>query len=115
MRNRVAALCLAGGAVVSMPRDALAQHIPWIVLPLAASPLVAFVLAVTLGVLSKSWRVGLANMALVSAWVGWFVAASNYTTSDLLIWASMVALGLHSLAMAWFVALHVFRRSKTGQ
>jgi hypothetical protein len=42
--------------------------------------------------------------------VTWFVAASNYSTSDLLVWASIAALGLHSLVMVWFIALHAFRR-----
>jgi uncharacterized membrane protein len=112
MSNRVAALLLTSGALAFWPPDAHAQKIPWIVLPLAASPIVAVLLSVVLGVATKSWSVGLGNTALVIVWVVWFVAASNYSTSDLVVWASIVAVGLHSLVMVWFIVLHAFGRAR---
>lgn len=110
--NRTAALVLAGSSVALWPLDAHAQKIPWIVLPLAASPVVAILLSVALGVATRSWWVALANAGLVIVWVLWFVAASKHSTSDLVVWASIVALGLHALGMLWFIGQHVFRRSK---
>ena len=79
-------------------------------LPLAAAPILAVLLAVGLGIVTRSWLVGLANAALVVVWVAWFLAASNYSTSDLFIWASMAALALHSLVMLWLIVVQVVRR-----
>ena len=113
-RRAIGILLLAGAALASWPTHAWAQKIPWIVLPLAASPLLALLLSAFVGVLTKSWRVGLGNGALVVGWVAWFVATSHYSTADLPIWASMVALGVHTLAMAGFIAWRVLRRLRQG-
>lgn len=114
MTQRAVALVLATSAAVFFPSDAHAQQIPWIVLPLVASPIFAFILATTLGVTAKRWSVGLRNVGLVIIWVIWFLAASRYSTSDLVIWASLVALAVHSLIMLWLIALHIFRRMRVG-
>jgi hypothetical protein len=108
----VSVLLLAAIALVSWPPDAHAQKIPWIVLPLASSPLVALMLSGALGIVTRSWLVGLANTALVILWVVWFATASNYSTSDLLIWASIAGLGLHSLAMIGSLSLLALRRGR---
>lgn len=113
-RRAIGILLLAGGALALWPPHAYAQKIPWIVLPLAASPLVALALSAAVGVLAKNWRAGLGNAALVAGWVAWFVATSHYSTADLPIWASMVALGVHTLAMAGFIAWRVLRRLRQG-
>ena len=98
--------------LAAWPPDAHAQRTPWIVLPLAASPIIAVLLSAVLGAVTRSWLVGLANTALVILWVIWFWGASNYSTSDWLVWASIVALGLHTLVIAWFIVLTVFRRKR---
>jgi hypothetical protein len=107
--RRAAALLLAGGIFFLWPSDAHAQKIPWILLPLAVSPFVAVFLSAALGVATKSWSVGLGNTALVIVWVVWFLAASQYSTSDLMVWVPIVALGLHSLVLVCLI-LHAFRR-----
>jgi hypothetical protein len=112
MSKLATTLFLVMGALAAWPTDAHAQRIPWIVLPLAASPIIAVLLSVGLGVATRRWLVGLGSTALVIFWVIWFWVASNYFTSDWLIWASIVALGLHSLAMLWFILLHMVRRMK---
>jgi hypothetical protein len=105
MGGRAAALLLVSGMLATWSLDAQAQKIPWIVLPLAASPIIALFLSIAVGFARKSWLAGLGNTALVVLWVAWFVAASIRSTSDLLIWVPMVALGLHTLAMTgWIVA-----------
>jgi hypothetical protein len=110
MSKRASTLLLASTALAAWSPNAHAQRIPWIVLPLAASPIIAVLLSVVLGALARSWLVGLGNTALVVFWVVWFWVASNFSTSDWLVWASIVALGLHSLVVAWFIVLHLFRR-----
>jgi hypothetical protein len=40
------------------------------------------------------------------------VAASSYTTSDLLVWASIATLSLHCLVMVWLIVLYGFRRAR---
>lgn len=112
MTRRSLALLLAMGAAAFFPSDAHAQKIPWIVLPLVASPIVAVILATAFGVTAKRWSVGLKNVGLVIVWVIWFLTASKYSTSDLVIWASVVALAVHSLVMLWLIVLRVFRRRR---
>lgn len=101
------AFLLAAGPLLLLPSDAHAQKVPWIVLPLAAAPLVAFMLAVILALAARSWSVGLANTGLVFVWVAWFVVASKYVPSDWVIWGSIVALGAHCLVML----LRILRRA----
>jgi hypothetical protein len=98
--------------LVSWPSYAHAQRIPWIVLPLAASPIVAILLSIALGAVTKRWVVGVGNTLLVSFWVIWFWTASNYSTSDWLVWASILALVLHSTVIVCLVAIHAFRRAR---
>jgi hypothetical protein len=62
----------------------------------------------------RSWFVALGNASLVIVWVVWFVAASKYITSDLVIWASIVALGLHLLVMAALLVLHALNASRSS-
>jgi len=112
MIKRAAALLLSSGSVVFWPSVAYAQKVAWIVLPLAVSPVLSLVLSAALGIVTRSWLVGLGNTGVVIVWVAWFVAASKYSTSDLLVWAPIVALGLHAIAMVWLIVLHVFRRAR---
>jgi hypothetical protein len=111
--NRAAALLLATGSLALWPLDAHAQKIPWIVLPLALSPILAIFLSAVLGVVTKSWLVGIASTGIVAAWVAWFAVASKYSTSDLLVWAPIVALGLHLIVMIPWIVLLVFRRARS--
>ncbi|MGH7165815.1 MAG: hypothetical protein ACREIS_09870 [Nitrospiraceae bacterium] len=113
MTKRAAALLLASGSFALWPSDAYAQKVPWIVLPLAVSPVLALSLSVALGVVTRSWLVGLGSTGLVIVWVAWFAAASKYSTSDFMVWAPIVALGLHSIGMVWLIGLHVFRRARS--
>ena len=94
LNTRVAALLLASCAFVLWSSDAYAQKIPWIVVPLAAAPIIAVVFSVALGLMTKSWMVGLGNTGLVFVWGVWFVAASKYSESDLMVWGAIAALGL---------------------
>jgi hypothetical protein len=52
---------------------------------LIAGPRCLFLSAV-LGVVTKSWLVGVASTGLVTVCVAWFAGASKYSTSDLLVW-----------------------------
>jgi hypothetical protein len=112
MTTRVAALLLVGCAFVLWSSDAHAQKIPWIVVPLAVAPIIAVVFSVALGLATKSWMVGLGNTGLVFVWGFWFVAASKYSESDLMVWGAIAALGLHLLVMVSLVVQHAVRRAR---
>jgi fructose-specific phosphotransferase system IIC component len=112
MTTRVAVLLLASGAVALWSSDAHAQKIPWIVLPLAAAPFIAVVFSVVLGFATKSWIVGLGNTGLVFVWGGWFVAASKYSDSDLIVWGAIAALGVHLLVMVSLLVQHAICRAR---
>lgn len=112
MTTRVAALLLASCAFILWSSDAHAQKIPWIVVPLAAAPIIAVVFSVALGLTKKSWMVGFGNMGLVLVWGIWFVAASKYSESDLMVWGAIAALGLHLLVMLWLMVQHAIRRAR---
>jgi len=111
MKGRIAAFLPAAGILAVFPLDAYAQRVPWIVLPLAASPLVALVLAAVVGVAARSWSIGLKHAGLVIFWVIWFLVSSKYVPSDPVIWASLVALGVHCLVMLFLIVRHAFRRN----
>jgi len=112
MTTRFVVSLLLASAVVLWPSDAHAQKIPWIVLPLAAAPMIAVVFCVALGLMTKSWIVGLGNTSLVFVWGIWFVVASKYSDSDFIVWTSIAALGLHLLTMASLVVQHAIRRAR---
>jgi hypothetical protein len=94
--------------------QAQAQRIPTIVIALGLMPLLAAILAIVLGILNRSWLVGVANAALVALWVAWFVAAAMYSKSDLMNWAPIGVLGLHVVTMGCLIGLHAFRRRGAG-
>jgi hypothetical protein len=112
MNRRGAAFLLATGTLALLPLDAYAQKVPWIVLPLVASPLVAILLAGALGVAARSWSIGLKNTGLVIVWVVWFIVAAIYVPSDPVIWASIVALGLHCIVMLFLIVRRGCRRAR---
>jgi hypothetical protein len=104
-----AALALAGFALC-WPPQAHAQRIPDIVVVLAAMPLLAVILAVALGIVTRSWRTGAVHLGLTVLWVLWFVLAAKHLTSDWANWAPIVALAIHLLAMACLIVWTGLRR-----
>ena len=108
--KRTSQLLLCGAIALSWPLDAHAQRIPTIVVVLAAMPLLAAILSLALGLVTKSWLVGAGNLALVGLWVAWFTAAAMYSKSDLMNWAPIAALGLHLVAMGVLIAVRAVRR-----
>lgn len=112
MNNPRVVPLLAAVALVLLPLPAHAQRIPTMALVLAALPLVAMILAAAVGIAMRSWPAGLLHAALVALWVAWFVLASNYVRSDLVIWASIGALVLHSLLMVGLIARRLLRRAR---
>ena len=83
-------------------------------LPLVAAPLVALLLAGILGIVARSWALGLKHAGLVVVWVAWFVVSAKFVPSDLVIWASVALLGLHVLGMAGWVVRQAGRRHIAG-
>lgn len=110
MKRASQLLVWSGVALLSWPLSAHAQRVPGAVVALAAMPVLAAVLALALGSVTRSWSIGAANLMLVGASVAGFVAAARYSESDLLNWAPIAVLALHLVAMGVLIAVRVIRR-----
>jgi len=95
------------------PSQAYAQRIPEVVVILGLMPVLALILAIVLGVLKRSWLVGLGNLGFAALCVAWFVAAAKLSKSDLMNWAPIGVLGLHLAGMLFSIGLHAFRRRRS--
>ena len=102
---------LAGIASLSLlPGIANAQHIPiWLVVG-ALSPVVVILLAVILGVLSRSWWIGAVHTGLVFAWVLLFGLAAYFVENDYVIWTPLVLYAAHALVIFVFIVVNIAKR-----
>ena len=106
--SRVAAYL--GALAASMPLSAYAHAIhPWMAAA-ALSPLVAIVLAIALGFVTRSAIKGSVHALLIILWVILFWLASNYATSDAIIWTPLIVYAGHVLVLFVLVIAHVVAR-----
>jgi glucose-6-phosphate-specific signal transduction histidine kinase len=108
--NRAAQILVWGGVAFLWPMPAHAQRIPTLAIVLALMPLLGVILSIMLGALKRSWLVGLGNLGLVALWVAWFVAAAQFSKSDLMNWAPIGVSGFHLVGMLFLIGLHAFHR-----
>lgn len=106
---------LVGAVLMSFPLAAHAQHIPgWLVMA-ALSPVAVILLAIVLGILTRSLRAGVLHVALVLLWVVTFGITAYYVTNDYIIWTPLVLYGLHAILLVvlilWQIVIR-FRRRK---
>jgi len=95
---------------LALPGIAHAQQIHPIFAVMAVSPLLAILLAVVLGVLSRSWRIGAAHVGLIVVWVLLFAIASYWVENDYIIWTPLVLFGVHAVTLSILVAKAAVRR-----
>jgi hypothetical protein len=95
-----------------LPAVAHAQHIPPVIVALALSPILVLSLAAGLGVVSRSWRTGLAHVGLVLIWILLFGIASYWVENDYVIWTPLTLYVIHAVIMAILIALGIFRRAR---
>ena len=98
---------------LTLPGMAYAQHIPLIIAAAALSPLLVILFAVALGVVSRSWMVGVAHAGLVVVWVTLFGVASYWVENDYVIWTPLVLYGVHAIILIILVVKGVLRRVRT--
>ena len=109
-------LCINKAASIltlcALPTAAHAQHVPtWLVFAVI-SPVFIIGLAISLGLVAKSWRVGMVHTGIVAALVFIFVLVSNLFTNDYVIWAPLVALATHAVVIVILIIGYSVKRSK---
>lgn len=102
--------CLLSMLALTVPGSAHAQNIPPIIAAIAVSPVLVMLLAVVLGVMSRSWLVGATHAGLVAMWVLLFGVASYWVENDYVIWTPLVLYGVHAITLVVLVFKGVLRR-----
>jgi len=77
---------------------------------LAVSPLLAILLAVALGIVSRSWQIGAAHAGLIVVWVLLFAIASYWVENDYIIWTPLVLFAVHAVTLLILLAKAAVRR-----
>lgn len=77
---------------------------------MAVSPIFVMLLAVLLGVLTRSWLVGAKHAGLVVIWVVLFGVASYWVENDYVIWTPLVLYSVHAMIMIALVVKGLLRR-----
>jgi len=93
----------------TLPVSAHAQYVPpWLVVA-ALSPILAFVLCIILGFLTRSVRIGALHAAFVLAWVVLFSLASYFVENDYVIWTPLTLYILHSALLVVLIVVEIAR------
>jgi hypothetical protein len=93
-----------------IPGMAHAQQIPVEYAVVAASPLLAILLALILGWLSGSWKTAALHAGGVALWVLLFILASFYITNDYLLWLPLLLYGAHASLILSLVVVRLLGR-----
>jgi hypothetical protein len=111
MRINSATALVTIAALVS-PGIAHAQNISPLIAGLALSPILVFLLAIVLGIVSRSWRVGVAHVGLVAIWILLFGIASYWVENDYVIWTPLALYALHAVTMVVLIAKGLLQRAR---
>lgn len=111
MRNRPATY-LWTIAALAVPGIAHAQNISPLIAALALSPILVLLLAIVLGVLSRSWLVGVVHCGAIGIWIVLFGVASYWVENDYVIWTPLALYGLHAVIIVILIAKAVLRRAR---
>jgi hypothetical protein len=104
-------LKVAGLAPLSLlPETAYAQHIPTWFAVAVLSPLVVILLAIILGILSRSWRIGATHTGLILAWVLLFGLASYFVENDYIIRTPLVLYTAHAVLIFLMIVVNIAKR-----
>ena len=95
---------------LALPAIAHAQEIPPLIFVLAVSPVLVAGLAIALGFVSRSWRVGVTHLGLIGIWILLFVVASYWVESDIVIWTPLVLYGIHAATLLVMLTRSVLQR-----
>ncbi len=106
------ARCTLTVSALALPGVAYGQNIPPIIAALAISPLFALLLAVALGVISRSWLLGAVHAGLIAVWVLLFGIASYWVENDYVIWTPLALYGLHAVIMVVLIFKGMTQRNR---
>ena len=95
-----------------LPGIAYAQNIPPVIAALALSPVVVLLLAVVLGVVSRSWRVGALHAGLVTLWIALLGIASYWVENDYVIWTPLAFYGIHAVTIVGLLVRAILTNSR---
>ena len=99
---------LSTASALTLPGIAHAQNIPPVIAALALSPVLVFLFAVVLGIVSRSWRVGVAHAGLVGIWILLFGVASYWVENDYVIWTPLALYVIHAVTLVVLIARRVY-------
>ena len=97
-------------SALALPAVAQAQEIPPVLAALALSPILVFLLAIVLGIVTRSWKVGLGHAALIATWILLFGIASYWVENDYVIWTPLALYAMHAVILVVLVVKGVLRR-----
>ena len=89
---------------------AFAQHVPTSIAVAALSPLVVVALAVVLGIVAGSWRVGIMHAGLLLVWILVFLFTAQHVENAYVIWVPIILYGAHTLLISVLLVVHTVRR-----
>ena len=96
--------------VVLLPGVAHAQHSSPVLVAALLSPLLVLLLAVVLGVVARSWKVGGLHVGLIIVWILLFGVASYWVENDYIIWTPLALYILHSLIIVALIIVGLVKR-----
>ena len=99
-------------STLAIPAVAQAQEIPPVLAALALSPILVFLLAIVLGIVTRSWIVGITHVALIATWIVLFAIASYWVENDYVIWTPLALYAIHAVILIVLVAKGVMRRGR---
>ena len=97
---------------LTLPGAAYAQEISPAIAAFALSPILVLGLAITLGIVSRSWWVGIAHAALVGIWILLFAVASYWVESDAVIWTPIAVYAIHAVVMVGLIVRALTTRTR---
>lgn len=114
-RAQAAALVSLGFA----PQAAHAQQLSMPIALAVVSPLAAALLAVVLGLATRSWRATVAHLTLLSLWIVLFLLAAQNVDNDYVVWTPLVLYAAHVLVLLALLGIRtaqlVLRWSRIGR
>ena len=90
-----------------------AQRVPTSLAILALSPLVAVLLAGLLGIVVRSWRVGILHVGLLVTWVVILLFVAQHLESvykTYIIWIPIIGYAAHALLILVLLIVHLAKR-----
>jgi hypothetical protein len=97
-------------ALAFLPGVAHAQHIPWPLALAFVSPVFFVVLAIVLGILRRSWLIGLTHVALILIWVTVWIFVLRHIENDFVTGAPVVVYTTHALLILLLLGREIARR-----